>query len=177
MARLLFLLLIVWLAAPQVRAQEGGEGGDQPAASDRIETMQRALEGDASLVPQIVPADLLDAESTASMQRALTGYYEYRAEGYRHRQRVFGWQLVSSQIIFALVAFLVLAGVYFSWLQFSASLKGGKQAGEAPAETSFEASPTGFKVSSPVLGVIILAISLAFFYLYLVHVYPITDAL
>jgi hypothetical protein len=30
-------------------------------------------------------------------------------------------------------------------------------------------------VSSNVLGVIILALSLAFFYLYLVHVFPISD--
>jgi len=32
-------------------------------------------------------------------------------------------------------------------------------------------------VSSPVLGVVILVISLAFFYLYLVHVYPISELL
>jgi hypothetical protein len=36
-------------------------------------------------------------------------------------------------------------------------------------------STAGLKVSSPVLGVIILVISLAFFYLYLVYVYPISE--
>ena len=41
--------------------------------------------------------------------------------------------------------------------------------------TSFSASATGISVSSPVLGVIILVISLAFFYLYLVYVYPISE--
>jgi hypothetical protein len=41
--------------------------------------------------------------------------------------------------------------------------------------TSIEAGKSGFKISSPVLGVIILTLSLAFFYLYLVHVYPVSD--
>jgi hypothetical protein len=41
--------------------------------------------------------------------------------------------------------------------------------------TQFEANFKGIKVSSPVLGVIILTLSLLFFYLYLVYVYPITE--
>ena len=72
------------------------------------------------------------------------------------------------------VIFLVLIGVYFSWLQFSLSLKG---AGGEIKETTFEASTTGLKISSPILGVIILAISLAFFYLYLVYINPISELL
>jgi hypothetical protein len=105
----------------------------------------------------------------------LAAYYQYRVDGYQHRQRVFGWQLLSTKIIFVMVILLVLIGVYFSWLQFRTAMKAG-ELGEAQ-ETTFEASTSGFKVSSPVLGVIILAISLAFFYLYLVHVYPIVDSL
>jgi hypothetical protein len=46
---------------------------------------------------------------------------------------------------------------------------------EPESITEFEASAKGIKVSSPVLGVIILVISLAFFYLYLVYVYPISE--
>jgi hypothetical protein len=41
--------------------------------------------------------------------------------------------------------------------------------------TELEISKSGVKVSSPILGVIILVISLAFFYLYLVYVYPIEE--
>ncbi len=41
--------------------------------------------------------------------------------------------------------------------------------------TEIVASVKGIKVSSPILGVIILVISLLFFYLYLVYVYPITE--
>lgn len=42
-------------------------------------------------------------------------------------------------------------------------------------QTTLEAGSGGIKVSSPVLGVIILVISFLFFYLYLVHIYPITE--
>jgi hypothetical protein len=41
--------------------------------------------------------------------------------------------------------------------------------------TEIEASLQGFRVSSPVLGVIILALSFLFFYLYLKYVYPINE--
>ena len=41
--------------------------------------------------------------------------------------------------------------------------------------TQLEFSEKGFSLSSPVLGVVILGLSLAFFYLYLVYVYPITN--
>jgi hypothetical protein len=50
-----------------------------------------------------------------------------------------------------------------------------EKAGPEATSTTLEASATGIKLSSPVLGVIILALSLAFFYLYLVHVYPIEE--
>lgn len=45
----------------------------------------------------------------------------------------------------------------------------------SPAVTQLEASLQGIRVSSPVLGVIILALSFLFFYLYLKYVYPINE--
>ena len=150
---------------------------EEPAEPDlsRIEQL-RALDQEAApgLAPAIVAPEFLGEEGSEALRQALTSYYRYRVDGYEHRGRVFAWQLLSSRIIFVLVIFLVLAGLYFSWMQFRAGLGG---TGAEPRDTTFEASATGFKVSSPVLGVIILAISLAFFYLYLVHVYPIVEIL
>ncbi len=65
---------------------------------------------------------------------------------------------------------MVAIGLYFSWMQFHAT-----RPGAAPVITQLELSQSGLKVSSPVLGVIILVLSLAFFYLYLTHVYPISE--
>ena len=108
------------------------------------------------------------------MQEALKGYYDYRIKGFDHRARVFEWQLLSSRIIFVLVIMIVLAGLYFSWLQFQVGLKGAGDGEDMT--TTVEASVSGgIKVSSPILGVIILTLSLVFFYLYLVHVYPISE--
>jgi hypothetical protein len=169
----LLVLLAGCLAAGPAAAQEDGSAEPEP---NRIEQLRAALdESDpGSLEPQAVSPDVLGEEGAAAQREAFTAYYRYRINGYEHRERVFRWQLLSSWIIFIMVILLVCTGVYFSWLQFRSAMKSGV---ESAQETTFEASTTGFKVSSPVLGVIILAISLAFFYLYLVHVYPITEIL
>jgi hypothetical protein len=100
---------------------------------------------------------------------ALTAYYDYRISGYKHREEVFGWQFLSSKIIFWVVLFIVLSGMLFSAIQFFRTSPSKSEI------TEVEASVSGIRVSSPVLGVIILTISIAFFYLYLVFVYPINN--
>ena len=168
-ALLPLLVLCLGLHAPVSAQEEPAEPG--VSRIDQLRTLEEEPPG--SLAPTIMSPDLLGEAGTASLQEALKAYYDYRISGYAHRERVFAWQLLSSRIIFVVVIFLVLTGIYFSWLQFSRSLKSTK--GEEFKETTFEASTTGFKVSSPVLGVIILAMSLAFFYLYLAYVYPISE--
>ena len=72
---------------------------------------------------------------------------------------------------------LVITGVDFTWLQFKHDIdtkKNGPSAG-AEKEHSTELSTSGIIVSSPALGVIILTLLLAFFYLCQVYVYPITE--
>lgn len=113
----------------------------------------------------------VDDETQNAYFESLRNFYRYRQDGYRHRNRVFQWQLVSSVIIFFLVVALVVIGVYFAWLQFRYQIEKGFEA-EA---TKLELSGASLKVSSSVLGVIILSLSLAFFYLYLRHVYPIQN--
>jgi hypothetical protein len=119
----------------------------------------------------------------AAMQR----YYEYRADGYAYRSRVFEWQLFSSRVIFGIVLMLVCAGIYFAAVQFRAAMlaarrelsappsDGATATRSSPLDTKLEISATGLVVNSSVLGVIILALSLGFFYLYLVYVYPIQN--
>ena len=108
--------------------------------------------------------------------KALQEYYNYRISGLKHRQQVFDWHLLSSKIIFIVVVTLVSAGVYFAAVQFHVGLRSKNNHGEIKMETTeFSASMEGIKVSSPILGVIILTISLGFFYLYLAFVYPIKE--
>jgi hypothetical protein len=106
-------------------------------------------------------------------------YFDYYQSGFAHRKAVFWWQHVSSRIIFVVVLGLVSVGVFFAWVQFRRGHVG--PAGPSEEHPSvihqLEIGQAGVRISSPVLGVIILVISLAFFYLYLVYVYPIKEIL
>lgn len=165
---------------------EGGAGRIGPDFIERVEGQERVIEGPAAaaaaedgtpggeLMPTLVDPAYLDEAGVASMRASLKAFYDYKARGFDHRSRVFEWQLLSSRLIFVLVILIVAVGLYFSWLQFMAGLR--EKVGPEATSTTVEASPTGgIKVSSPILGVIILTLSLAFFYLYLVHVYPIEE--
>ncbi|MCB0683950.1 MAG: hypothetical protein KDC32_24045 [Saprospiraceae bacterium] len=89
----------------------------------------------------------------------------------------------SSKIVFIAVLLLLTVGVVFSGIQFRKGMLEAKRDGEMTdnssrsmdLKTELEATTSGIKVSSPVLGVIILLISLLFFYLYLIYIYPVGD--
>lgn len=132
-----------------------------------------AAAGD-DLSPVAPPVWLKDEATNKAFLDAMGEYYRYRSSGLRHRSRVFEWQLVSSKVIFTTVLMLVAAGMVFAAIQFRVGLRRPEGA-PADVPTQVDVSATGVKVSSPVLGVIILVISLAFFYLYLVYVYPISE--
>jgi hypothetical protein len=140
--------------------------------------------------PVAPPEWLKDPATNQAFLDAMGEYYRYRGSGLRHRSRVFEWQLVSSKLIFVTVLMLVGAGMVFAAIQFRVGLKRPRGEGPGTANqgpptgvaavdvaTQIDLSATSVKVSSPVLGVIILVISLAFFYLYLVYVYPISEIL
>lgn len=176
---LVALLGTAWLWLIPYSTVAGEAAPETATGTERIERLKQALEGSErqDFAPVITPVELLKPETAASMQQALKAYYDYRSKGFRHRQAVFAWQLLSSKIIFVIVVFLVGIGIYFSWAQFTAGMQENQAKQTTPAETTIEATPSGIKVSSPVLGVIILVISLLFFYLYLVYVYPIEEIL
>lgn len=168
---------------------------EQAQDTSRVDALVKAAEaedadsnGPEGLRPPVITAgEYLDERGRDALTTSVRTYYEYKTTAFNHRQRVFEWQLLSSKIIFVVVILLVLIGIYFSWLQFKADMARGRPgrtgeeqsagAASAPATSSIEASTTGIKVSSPVLGVIILVISLMFFYLYLQYVYPIEELL
>jgi len=127
------------------------------------------------MLPFSPSPELFDQPTREKYLDALRGYYAYRISGYQHRQTVFQWQFFSSKVIFVAVLALVFAGIYFAAVQFHSALgrKRKAEASESEEITEFVASVKGIKVSSPVLGVVILVISMVFFYLYLVYVYQI----
>lgn len=144
----------------------------------------------ANMVPE--PPSAVAMSDSATRQKyleAMQRYFEYRANGYEFRSRVFEWQLSSSRAIFVVVLLLVGVGIYFAAVQFHVALSAARRSaappgtgpGNAPIadglNTQLEITAKGIIVNSSVMGVVILALSLAFFYLFLVYVYPIENVL
>lgn len=181
--------LAALVALPIVLFAAGLSAQEKPTAMDKATAAAAGAvkKGDEAAVamPESPSDVVLNDPSTrqqylASMQR----YYEYRANGYAYRSRVFEWQLLSSRLIFLIVLVLVGCGIYFAWIQFRSALLVSRRAEAAgvaaaavpsPLATQLEVSAKGITLNSSVLGVIILGLSLAFFYLYLVYVYPIQN--
>lgn len=97
-------------------------------------------------------------------------YYKYKITEFKRANNVLAWQSTSGRIIFWVVLFIVFVGLVFSGIQFFAAAKSNFK---MPA-TELEFSAKGFRLHSSILGVIILVISVAFFYLYLHYVYPVS---
>ncbi|SFI35925.1 hypothetical protein [Jannaschia pohangensis] len=161
------LAAVLILSLPAL-AQDEGSLLDQLTAAQQSTATPTAPD---VLFPDMPQGYAPSTETLEAIDTSLRGYYDYRIVQYEHRLAVFKWQYLSSQVIFYVVIAIVLIGLYFSWMQFHRD-----QIGDAPpAVTEISAKKDGFSVSSPVLGVIILVLSLGFFYLYLVHVYPISE--
>ncbi|MGZ3864571.1 MAG: hypothetical protein ACXVPN_15410 [Bacteroidia bacterium] len=104
----------------------------------------------------------------------------------------FDWQLTSEKILFVVVILISLCGIVFSGIQFYNSMlvhryyfrmkkdniktpkKEKPDELNATTDTQITIGVDGLEIKSSIIGVIILVISIVFFYLYLHFVYPIT---
>lgn len=177
------LTLVLISGAPASAARQ------DTTAADRLNALVDAARAGEPVAGQDGPGPPPSAQQgVAGAPTALALAYadsvaleQYATWAIGHRTRVFEWQHLSSRIIFFAVLFLVLTGVGFSGVQFYRSMReplrvsGGKEQEGGSSTSHIELSTGGLKISSPVLGVIILGLSLAFFYLYLVYVYPISE--
>lgn len=189
LAGMLFLLPAA--AAPNVD-DAIAHGQQNVAANDaRPAAASAGSPATAMPAPPAMPTGM-DEQAKASYAKALQGYYDYVNRGYLYRSRVFEWQLFSSHLIFGIVILLVLAGLAFAAVQFYVAMvsamaerdrqaRGTARSAGADAASGLASelgiSDKGITVKSSVLGVVILALSLAFFYLYLVYVYPIHEVI
>ncbi|HEY3404497.1 MAG TPA: hypothetical protein VGK59_14005 [Ohtaekwangia sp.] len=167
------MIFALWCIAPLTAAQSGNEIRDTIQAPDyslgayRIPFQSDSMHIEAD---ETLPLFLSQDDSVLKYYRqSCIAYYTFKRNQFRHADRVFAWQLISSKIIFFVVIGLVLAGIWFASVQFYRGMKAGQ---EMPA-TNLELSAGSVKIGSSVLGLLILTLSIAFFYLYLVYVYPI----
>lgn len=192
--RLWFVVALVWLAGAALAqegadlsrleaamaeaAAEGAPGGGAPGEPDiagNIRFIESFFEGATPSQKEAFRARYTSVLAEAYAE-TLEAQFAYRVRGYEHRARVFDWQLTSSRVIFWVVIGVVAAGLVFSWLQFRLGLEQSRASGKPMGMSAdMEGSTTGVKISSNVVGLVILALSLGFFYLYLVYVYPVSE--
>ena len=106
--------------------------------------------------------------ASEEVRRVVTAQADYTVWSLEYRQSVFWWQYWSTMMIFACVIALITCGLYFSYTQF-------KGASTHVTQTSIKLGKDGLEISSPVIGLLVLFLSLGFFYLYLTNVYPINE--
>lgn len=189
----LYALMLVTPAAADENRSRMEEATRAAAQTPRDAAPASVGAGPSMALPEMPAGEVaLDPATRQKYLISLQRYFEYRTAGYDHRSRVFEWQLLSSRIIFATVLLLVVAGIYFAAAQFQVAMSAARRHRDIVAshgenapprsdaavdattlDTKLEVSAKGIVVNSSVLGVIILALSLAFFYLYLAYVYPI----
>ncbi|MBN8837168.1 MAG: hypothetical protein J0I09_07915 [Sphingobacteriia bacterium] len=130
----------------------------------------------------------VDSTTKAIMLKTEAAYHEYM---FTQRMAIYNWQLVSGKILFFIVVFIVLTGLFLSYLQFKAStayiehrlqaakenpgIGAGNLADNTVPASKFEVSKEGIKIDSAVIGLVILVISIVFFFLYLRYVFPIQN--
>ena len=146
MIRALIAVVLIGLVVPLV-------------AQSRVDFSAAAAAADSKASPA--------ASDGPQSQEYAAARLAYDVFALRHAQRTYEWQFWASIFIFFLVIIAVGLGLWMSFLHFYEGRKGGGG--------TMKLSREGVEVSSPVIGLLILVVSLAFFYLYLTQVYPITE--
>lgn len=113
--------------------------------------------------------------------------YKYEIWTLSHTKKIYEYQHTSSVILLGASITILVCGLYFSYIQFQDRTKineinpekkldvnkNDRIANEEISKTSLKIGMAGIEISSSIIGLLILCVSLAFFYLYIANVYPI----
>ena len=193
------LLLLFLMLGQAVAGTSPQQGSNRPKPTPHTAALA-ANDSDAGTLAALAAGgaagNRAQEQWEAGYRKLTAAQEEYATFSMQHAEDTYRWQHFSTQVIFCVVILLMLAGIVFSWIQFrqgmhpppaqaialsSSKVVTSGDAALAPdvtvqkeAVTEFSASPQGIKVASSTLGVIILVISMCFFYMYLRYVYPIS---
>jgi hypothetical protein len=113
----------------------------------------------------------LDA-ATSPVGQAQTQYllarYQHERDLMATSKAMLDWQLWASNVLLWVVVLVVAAGIVYSGLQLGIAAKTGKQ-----RDTSLEFSAQRVRVTSSVVGIVVLALSIAFLLIFVNQVYQI----
>jgi hypothetical protein len=175
-----------------------GRAGAQPVPPDaNVDSRWRAPEEpprapDSEPLDELVVAQPSDSDTRSlspmlleTTREALAAQGRYDVFRFDHARATYRTQQIQTWIIFVVVLVVFGFGIFASWVYFrdgsrpgittakTPPLPAGEE--EAPETHNLQVGPTGLTISTRALGVVVLAMSLAFFYLYLRYVYPIQE--
>lgn len=183
---LLILLLILCVVAVNAQTNSKPTKEDSASFNSAMENAPNSLPLNPFYTKSL--EDKVDSTTRVDMLKTEANYHKYM---FTQRMAIYNWQLNSGKILFYVVVLIVLIGLYLSYLQFKAStahmeyqrktkasITTTDKIAESEAATSdpitkFEISKDGIKIDSAVIGLIILVISIVFFFMYLRYVFPI----
>jgi hypothetical protein len=186
---LLCAVLVLQLPTGFVSAQQNVASPNQQVQREPPDLLTKEIAASQDQTAQKGPHPLIE-EELPETPKMLQAREEYTVFTWKNRQDAFAWQSVSTKVIFMVVIIVVLAGLYLSWMQFNFAhnvpLKVTTTSTEGPAIAATSTNPgsdvntievntSGVKITSSVIGLIILTLSIVFFFLYLKFVYPIIE--
>lgn len=187
--RLILVLAIASVASalalePQVARAQATDAASTPVAAAAGGAGQQTIDA----------GQMLNNIAAIEAEREAREYESWKAQ---FNRRSFEWHLLSTRVIFVLVVAIVLFGLWLTWLQFTRDQghevrrfkRAVRQSAEQlddragtdstaagqdrpPVATTLKIGAAGVEITSQVIGMLILAFSLGFFYLYIKDVYP-----
>lgn len=108
---------------------------------------------------------LMSPAGQAQVQNAIA-WYEYQNKLMQYNRSLLDWQLFASEVLLWVVVAVAAAGVIYSGIQLFAAACTGRQRG-----STFEISLHRVRITSSVVGIVVLTISFAFLIIFVQQVY------
>ncbi len=103
----------------------------------------------------------------AQAQHAIA-WFDYQRSLMKYNDQLLGWQLFASNVLLWVVVLVVAAGVVYSGIQLATAARTGRQ-----RDMTLEVSAQRVRLTSSVVGIVVLAVSLAFLLIFAQQVYQI----
>jgi hypothetical protein len=187
---------------PASHAMPQGRAKSPPSPSELIKEASRqagaantslATLAESNILDQ-TQCDNVDLETKPACLEMWNGFYRAAAEQYANNYRVYLWQLVASWTLLAAMIILMGIGLWIALSQFYLSFRlatllidrhPAAKEGDAESATlaglkellysNFEVSKGGLKLSSPIVGIIVLCLSMVFLWVFAKEIYPIVQ--
>jgi len=136
--------------------------------SDSVSKREKTVRIDVADPTLLYQADLYRKRLDSEAEYA-AAYYRYQIRLMDYNVGLFMWHQTAASVILWLACAVVAAGVLFSAIQLGNALR----LSQPQASTELEVSAQKVRITSSVIGIVVLAMSLMFVYLFVHEIYGI----